>query len=214
MKKSFFILLALTILTSSCFAMDILTTATTVGQEKIVVDGIYSTTGFSIMNHVSNLAGIGVRGYYGATNDLDIFADYWSGSFVNSDFDISQAASNIGVGLKYAFLKVASNDPIDLSGIAEINSLSSKDLTWGTNTFGVTASKLVRPNWTIFGTAAVLMNNSKVTGLKSVSETDTSFGIGCRYEVNTKIAVIGELSRFMYDSDIYQTISLAGEFKI
>jgi len=92
--------------------------------------------------------------------------------------------------------------------------MSSKDLTWGTNTFGISASKLMRPNLTVYGTIAILMNSSKITGAKSVSETSTLFGGGVKYVVNKKFSVLGEITRFMYDGDQYQTISLGGQFDI
>jgi hypothetical protein len=64
MKKSLFVLLALIMVSGSCFAMDILTTANTVGQDKMTVEPIYSTTSFNIggggKTYAASLAGIGV----------------------------------------------------------------------------------------------------------------------------------------------------------
>ena len=214
MKKSIFILLSLVLITSSCFAFEILTTGTTVGEDQFVVDGIYSTTSFNIRSMTGSIGGFGARINYGVSKDLDVNAKYLAGSFVISDADFSQSASTLAVGAKYSFLKVSAKDPCDLAGIAELASISSKDLTWGTNTFGISASKLMRPNLTVYGTIAILMNSSKITGAKSVSETSTLFGGGVKYVVNKKFSVLGEITRFMYDGDQYQTISLGGQFDI
>jgi len=214
MKKSIFILLSLVILTSSCFAFEILTTGTTVGEDKFMVDGIYSTTSFNIRSMTGSISGFGARIVYGTSKDLDVNAKYIAGSFVISDAEISQSASTLAVGAKYSFLKVSEKDPCDLAGIAELASTSSKDLTWGTNTFGISASKLMRPNLTVYGTIAILMNSSKITGAKSVSETSTLIGGGVKYVINKKFSVLGEITRFMYDGDQYQTISLGGQFDL
>ena len=216
MKRSILILLSLFMVTSSCFALGVLTTGTTVGDNQLVIDGIYTSTGFIKSAASGSLAGIGARLFYGATKDIDIYGEYWMGSFVISDFDISQAANMLAVGLKYSFLKTAAKDPIDLAGFIELGSLTSKDLTWGMNTFGVTASKLIRRDLTLFGSTAITMNSSKIagTGTKSVSETSTQFGFGAKYDVNSDFAVLGEITRFYLDSDIYQTISVGIEVKL
>jgi len=214
MKKSIFILLSLVIFTSSCFAFEILTTGTTVGEDKFVVDAIYSSTTFNISSMIGSIGGFGARINYGTTKDLDLTAKYIAGSFVISDADVSQSASTLAVGAKYSFLKVSANDPCDLAGIVELASTSSKDLTWGTNTFGISASKLMRPNFTVYGTIAILMNSSKITGFKGTSETSTLIGGGVKYDVNKKFSVLGEITRFMYDSDQYQTIAIAGQFPL
>jgi hypothetical protein len=214
MKKSIFILISLVMITSSCFAFEILTTGTTVGEDNFVVDGIYSTTSFNIRSMTGSVGGFGARVNYGATKDLDLNAKYIAGSFVISDADISQSASTLAVGAKYAFLKTSAKDPCDLVGIAELASTSSKDLTWGMNTFGISASKLMRPNLTFYGTIAILMNSSKITGAKLASETSTLIGGGVKYDINKKFSVLGEITRFMYDGDQYQTIALAGQFHI
>jgi len=214
MKKSIFILLSLVILTSSCFAFEILTTGTTVGEDKFMVDGIYSTTSFNIRSMTGSISGFGARIVYGTSKDLDVNAKYIAGSFVISDAEISQSASTLAVGAKYSFLKVSEKDPCDLAGIAELASTSSKDLTWGTNTFGISASKLMRPNLTVYGTIAILMNSSKMTGAKLASETSTLIGGGVKYVINKKFSVLGEITRFMYDGDQYQTISLGGQFDL
>jgi hypothetical protein len=163
---------------------------------------------------IGSLGGFGARINYGASEDLDLTAKYIAGSFVISDADVSQSASTIAVGAKYAFLKTSAKDPCDLAGIAELASTSSKDLTWGTNTFGISASKLMRPNLTLYGTVAILMNSSKITGFKGTSETSTLIGGGVKYVVNKKFSVLGEITRFMYDGDQYQTIALAGQFPL
>jgi hypothetical protein len=214
MKRSILIVLSLVIFTSSCFAFEILTTGTTVGEDQFVVDGIYSTTSFNIRSVTGSIGGFGARVNYGVSKDMDVSAKYIAGSFVMSDADISQSASTLAVGAKYSFLKVSEKDPCDLAGIAELASTSSKDLTWGTNTFGISASKLMRPNLTVYGTIAILMNSSKITGAKSVSETSTLIGGGVKYVVNKKFSVLGEITRFMYDGDQYQTISLGGQFPL
>ena len=214
MKKSIFILLSLVMITSSCFAFEILTTGTTVGEDTFIVDGIYTSTTFNIRSMTGSIGGFGARINYGVSKDLDVNAKYLAGSFVISDADFSQSASTLAVGAKYSFLKVSEKDPCDLAGIAELASTSSKDLTWGTNTFGITASKVMRPSLTVYGTIAILMNSSKITGAKSVSETSTLFGGGVKYVVNKKFSVLGEITRFMYDGDQYQTIALAGQFPL
>lgn len=214
MKKTLIALLVLAAVSSSCFAFGILTTATTVGQEKYAVQAQYSTVGFTTVGVNGSLGGIGAKLSYGISNDLDVYGGIWSGSYVVSDFDISEASSAVGAGLKYAFLKTADKDPIDLAGFIDMSSVTSKDLTWGMNTIGVSVSKMVKPQLTVYGIAAALLNNSKVKGFKSVSETDTEFGIGVKYELNKKFAVLGELDRFWFDSNIFQVISVAGEWAL
>ena len=120
----------------------------------------------------------------------------------------------MAVGARYAFLKTSAKDPVDLAGIAELGSTTSKDFTWGMNTFGLSASKLMRPNLTVYGTVAILMNSSKLTGFKGISETSTQIGAGVKYDVNKKFSVLGELTRFMYDGDQYQTFAFSGQYNL
>lgn len=214
MKRSILVVLSLVIFTSSCFAFGVLTTGKTVGLDNFVAEGLYSTTSFNIRSMTGSIAGFGAKIIYGMSNDLDVNAELLSGSFVISDADISQSASTVGVGAKYAFLKTSAGDPCDLAGIAQLDSISSKDLTWGVNTFGISASKVMRPNLTAYGTIAILMNSSKITGAKSVSETSTQIGGGVKYYINKKFNVLGEITRFMYDGDQYQTIAIAGEYAL
>lgn len=215
MKKTLIALIAIAAISSSCFAFGILTTASTVGQDNYAVQAQYSSTGFAPAGHTGSLAGLGARLSYGLTKDLDVYGELWSGSYVVSDFSFSEAGSAIGVGLKYGFLKTADNDPIDLAGFVDLSSITSNHLTWGTDSIGVTVSKMVKPQLTVYGVGAAMLNDSKVKGItKSVSETDTEFGIGVRYDVNKKFAVLGEIDRFWFSSDIYQTISVAGEWAL
>ncbi len=215
MKKTLIALFALAAVSSSCFAFGILTTATTVGQDNYAVQAQYSTTGFTQYGVNGSLAGLGAKLSYGVAKDLDVFAELWSGSYVVSDADFSEAGSAVGVGLKYGFLKTANKDPIDLSGFIDLSSVTSNHLTWSINTVGVSVSKVVKPQLTVYGIAAVMLNNMKVKGIgKAASETDTEFGIGVRYDVNKTFAVLGELDRFWLDTNMFQTISVAGEWAL
>lgn len=214
MKKTIFAILAMIMFTSSCFAYGILSTGTTVGQDNWAVQAQYSSTGLTQMNVNGSLAGLGAKATYGLMKDLDVYADYWTGSYVVSDFDFSEAGSAIGVGLKYALMKTADNDPLDVAGFIDLSSLTAKDLTWGTNSLGVTASKMIKPQWTVYGVVAVLLNDWKVKGTKDVSETDTDMGVGVKYDVNKKFAVLGEIDRTWLDTNLYQTISIAGEWAL
>jgi hypothetical protein len=161
MKRSIFVLFALIMLTSSCFAFGILTTATTAGLSNYYAQAQYSTVGFSQYGTNGSFAGMGAKLSYGLTKDLDVFGELWSGSEVVSDFDISDAGGAIGAGLKYSILKVANNDPVDLAGFVDLSSITTNHLTWGINTIGVSASKVVRPQLTVYGIAAAMMNNWK-----------------------------------------------------
>jgi len=214
MKKTLIALIALATISSSCFAFGILTTATTVGQDNYSVQVQYSTVGFSQFNTNGTFAGLGAKLSYGFTKDLDVYGGLWSGSEVMSDFDISDAGGAVRVGLKYGILKIANNDPIDLAGFIDMSTLTTNHLTWGINTVGVSVSKMVKPQLTVYGIAAAMMNNWKVQSLKSVSETDTEFGIGVKYEVNKTFSVLGEVDRFWMDSNQFQSMSVAGEWAL
>jgi hypothetical protein len=214
MKKTLIAIFLLAAVSSSCFAFGMLTTGTTVGLEKWEVQAQYSTTGFTQFNTNGSFGGLGAKATYGFTKDLDVYAELWDGSYVVSDLDVSDPANSVGVGVKYGFLKTADNDPLDLAGFIDVASVSSKNLTWSVNTVGVSASKMIRPQLTVYGIAAALMNGWKVKGTKSVSETDTNFGIGIRYDIKTNLAVLAELDRFWVDTDLFQTISVAAQWSL
>jgi hypothetical protein len=82
------------------------------------------------------------------------------------------------------------------------------------NTVGVSASKMIKPQLTVYGIAAAMMNNWKIQGFKSVSETDTEFGIGVKYDVNKTVSVLGEVDRFWMDTNLFQSISVAVEWAL
>jgi hypothetical protein len=212
MKKALIAIFLLAAVSSSCFAFGLLTTGTTVGLQKWEVQAQYSTTGFTQFNANGSFGGLGAKATYGFTKDLDLYAELWTGSYVVSDFDISDATNSLGVGVKYGFLKTADNDPLDLAGFIDIASVTSKNLTWGVNTVGVSASKMIRPQLTVYGIAAAMMNSWKVKGTKSISETDTNFGIGVKYDIKTNFAVLAELDRFWVDTNLLQTISIAAQW--
>jgi hypothetical protein len=214
MKRALIAIFLLAAFSSSCFAFGMLTTGTTVGQEKWEVQAQYSTTGFTQFNTTGSFGGLGAKATYGLTKDLDIYAELWDGSYVVSDFDVSDAANSAGVGVKYGFLKTADNDPIDLAGFIDLASISSNHLTWGVNTVGVSASKMIRPQLTLYGVAAAMMNSWKVKGTKSISETDTDFGVGVKYDVKANLAVLAELDRFWVDTNQFQTISVAAQWSL
>ena len=214
MKKVLMVMFLLSAVSCSCFAFGLLTTGTTVGQEKWEVQAQYSTTGFTQLNTNGSFGGLGAKATYGYTKDLDLYAEIWTGSYVVSDLDVSDATNSLGVGVKYGFLKVADNDPFDLAGFIDVASITSNNLTWGVNTVGVSASKMVRPQLTVYGIAAAMMNSWKVKGTKSVSETDTNFGVGVKYDIKTNLAVLAELDRFWVDTNQFQTISVAAQWSL
>jgi hypothetical protein len=213
-KKSIFILISLALISSSCFAFGILTTAPTVGKDNYSVQVQYSSVGFSQYGTNGSFAGLGTKLSYGITKDLDVFGELWTGSEVVSDFSISDAGSALGVGLKYSILKIVNNDPFDLAGFIDLSSMNTNHLTWGMNTVGVSASKMIKPQLTVYGIAAAMMNNWKIQGFKSVSETDTEFGIGVKYDVNKTVSVLGEVDRFWMDTNLFQSISVAVEWAL
>lgn len=208
MKKTILVLSCLIMFSGSCFAFGILTTGTTVGADKFAVQALYSSTPIKPVD--GSITELGARVIYGATQDLDINAKYGMGTFASTDLDVSESSSILAIGAKYAFLKISAKDPVDLAGIVELGSTSSKSFTWGMNTFGIVVSKPVRENLTIYGTLDIVMSTMKPKGYKEQSDSGSLIGGGVKFNVNKKIDVLGEITILNVASDQYQTFAISG----
>ncbi len=204
MKRTIvFAILFATILIGSCYG-EVLTSGLSIGTGQFGIEGFYSSTNVTIAD--STLTEFGPRVVYGLADDLDITGKLAMGSISNV------SATTLGGGIKYTFLKIANQDPIDMAALANFESASAKDFTLSTTTFGIVGSKMVRTNLTLYGFANVAMLSTKVTGIPSSSGTGLQFGGGLKFQVNKKVSFAGELGMMNIDSNSYTTFSLGLQF--
>jgi hypothetical protein len=189
---------------SSCFGIEVLSPGTTIGAEKFAVEGFYSSTSFQLAD--TSIIQYGPRVVYGITADLDVICKIGMGTAMGLN------SSTIGGGLKYAFLKVSANDSVDLSGLINFESVSANAYTMNNTSVGIVASKDFKNTYTIYGLANVIMTSAKVTGLPSSSGTGIQLGAGFKVQVDTKTALMSELSVYNVDSNSYATFVLGLQY--
>ena len=207
MKKTIILsLVVAAIVSSSCFGIEVLSTGTSIGAEKFAVEAFYSSTSFQLAD--TSIIQYGPRVVYGITGDLDVICKLGFGTAAGIN------SSTIGGGLKYAFLKVSANDPVDLSGLINFESVSGNEYTLGNTSVGIVASKDFLSNIVIYGLANVIMTSAKVTGLPSSSGTGVQIGAGFKTQIDTEKAFMGELSMYNVDNNTYATVALGLQFML
>jgi hypothetical protein len=207
MKKTIILsLVAATLVASSCFGIEVLSPGTTVGAGKFTVGGFYSST--SIQMADTSILQYGMRAIYGMTPDLDVIGKLGLGTAAGLN------SSTIGAGIKYAFLKVSANDPVDLSGLINFESISGNTYTLGNTSIGIVASKDLKNLITIYGLANVILTSAKFTGLPSSSGTGLQVGAGFRLQINTETEFMSEISMYNVDSNSYATVAFGLQFML
>lgn len=201
MKKVIILSLVVgTLAASACFGIEVLSPGTSIGAGKFGVEGFYSSTSIQLAD--TSILQYGLRAVYGVTPDLDVIGKLGLGTArgINS--------STIGAGIKYAILKVAANDPVDLAGLLNVESVSGNAYTMGNTSIGVVVSKDLKNSITLYGLMNYILTSTKFTGLPSSSGTGVQIGAGFKEQINTELAFMGELSMYNVDMNSYATVAL------
>ncbi|MFH1710180.1 MAG: hypothetical protein ABH860_03820 [bacterium] len=203
MKKILLSILIASLLVSTCYAENLMS-ALPIGMDNLAIQGFYSSTNVKALD--SSLTQFGPRIIYGATEDLDLIGKLAMGSVAGV------SSTTMGVGAKYTFLKMSAKDPIDMAGVFNYDSSSSKDYSTSTMGFGVEISKSLRNNFTVYGLLNVLQFSAKATGTASTSSSALQWGGGIKYSLNKTVSFMGELAMFTADNESYSTFSLALQY--
>lgn len=205
MKKAFSLALIAVLLTSATCFGEILNTAVPLGQDKLAIQGFYTSSSFAD----NNASQFGPKIIYGITPDFDVIGKLGMGSYAGV------SASTLGIGCKYAFLKIKKGDSVDLSGYVNYETYSITSVSLYQLGFGAIISKEVRKNITLYGVLGItqLSYDYKDLGVKvSYSASALTFGGGARFEINKDLALLAEITTYSADGSSFSTVGLGGQY--
>jgi predicted porin len=205
MKKILLSVLIAALLFSVCSA-EVLLTPPSEGKDNFAIQGFYSSTPVKLSD--SNIIAFGPKIIYGVTDDFDMIGKVGSVTFSGT------GATEIGIAGKYTIPKSTLNSPLDLAAVLSYDSISGKDINQGTTSIGMIASRLLRPDFTVYGALYGMQNSNKYTGSKSSNSNDFMWGFGAKYKFNNKLSALAELMLFTMASDSYQTFSMGVQYEM
>jgi hypothetical protein len=207
MKRSIILsLVVATLVASSCFGIEVLSTGTTIGTSKCAIEGFYSSTSFQLAN--TSIIQYGPRVVYGLTDDMDLTGKLGLGTAAGLN------SSTIGAGIKYALVKDTSDNAVNISGLVNFETVSANSYTMSNTSFGFVVSRDLKNSIILYGLANVILTSAKVTGVPSSSGTGLQIGGGIRGQINAQTSLMGEISLYNVDSNSYATVAFGMQYMI
>jgi hypothetical protein len=203
MKRIAFALIAV-IAISTFASAEVLTTAKTIGEGNMAVQGFYTSNSLA----GDSASQFGPKIFYGVTKDIDIIGKLGMGSYGGV------SASTLGVGGKMNFVKAEAKTGLDIGGYANYETVSITGVTLSTMGVGGIFSKEVKKDITLYGILGFTMLSYKVSGFPSVSSTALTFGGGIDFKVSKDLNLLAELTTFSADGGSYSTFALGGTYAL